>query len=374
MTTPITVPDAIRHLLMEEEEVSLPGLGTLRLAPQSASLNSIHGLIAPPAERVEFNDNLVLDDGRLVAALTGVAGREEAEVREELDAFLSNMREILDAGRFFTIEGVGRFSKPHGRQVVFAPTGENFSKASFGLPTLNVQPIRRKEREGATGDPMLGTDTALAQPASAPASSQKSGILYNEELRRWLWIVAGAMAILLILAALFRLGQALLADNNAEEVARIERADPPPRLPADRLNVPPGPARTPVDADRVAPGPPPKLNEADDAAATETDPPPPAPSPDQPTTPPPAAPLPTDNVALIATGMFGSQRNVEKNINRIEAAGFTSFSRPEGRLTRIGVRLDYDTEEELFTALERVRRIFPDSFVMEINGEEQRIE
>ena len=157
----------------------------------------------------------------------------------------------------------------------------------------------------------------------------------------------------------------------------------------------PGPKPAPVDADVVAPAPPPRIDDEnrgeDVPLAGETQ------DPDvviDVTTPATGngseitidvsendgnvvvdvAPRSANNVAMIATGMFGSQRNVDKNISRIEAAGFESFARPEGRLTRIGVRLEYDTEEELFSALNRIRRLYSDSFVMEINGEAQRIQ
>ena len=72
-----------------------------------------------------------------------------------------------------------------------------------------------------------------------------------------------------------------------------------------------------------------------------------------------------DKTAYIATGMYGSQRNVEKNIDRIRAAGFETFARPEGRLTRIGARLDYTAQSELDAAVERLQRLYPDAFVMD---------
>lgn len=366
MTT--TVSTVVHHLLMEEEQVSLPGIGTLQLLPQPATVNSIQGQLAPPAELVTFNSNLVLDDGRILRALQQHGDLDEPAARRLLDEFLRNMRENLDAGRSFTIDEVGRFNQPTGDRIVFSPAGGNFSKDSYGLPTVSLRPIVRTERQVRDAVDPLATGTVT------PPRAAKSGLLYNDQLRRYLWILCLALAAFLVLAALYRVWQYNNSTPGAgDDVVRIEREDPPPRLPRDRVNVAPGPKPPPVDADRVAPDPPPRLSDPDPVDVITPSPTDPAPNINDPVVSPTPATT-GDNVALIATGMFGSQRNVDKNLGRIEAAGFETFARPEGRLTRIGVRLVYSTDEELFTALERIRRLYSDSFVMEINGEAQRIE
>jgi cell division septation protein DedD len=177
------------------------------------------------------------------------------------------------------------------------------------------------------------------------------------------------MAALLLLVLIYNVSQYFLGLNvdASSPLARTER----PRLevPNDRINVAPPPR--PVDAEEVAPGDPPRLNDPkpttpdasyEQAAPTENI------APTEKAAAGGEATSTGDNVALIATGMFGSQRNVEKNLDRIKAAGFDTFTKPEGQLTRIGARLEYQTEEELDLALERLRRLYSDAFVTEING------
>lgn len=366
---PTTINDTIRHLLMEEDQVCLPGLGTLRLQKQPALISPIEARAVAPSESVSFNANLVLDDGLVVRYLEESAGYGRAEAQALFDEFLRNMRENLDAGRSFTIDGVGRFFKHFDGQLRFTAGGENFSKDSFGLPMIELRPIVRTEKQRRlAADPMLNPPSTA--PAAAPKKSASTGLLYNPQLRRGLWYVAALLAILLVGSALFKLAQYAGGRYADSQVPVIE--DPAPRIPSDRVNVSPGPPA--VDAEDVRPEAPPRLD--DPPAATDTyeqpEPPTNAAPPTNITPPPPAASA--DNVALIATGLFGSQRNVNKNIDRIRAAGFETFARPEGRLTRIGARLEYDSEEELFNALNRIRRLFSDSYVMEINGEEQAVE
>ncbi|MEM9258734.1 MAG: hypothetical protein AAGA62_03745 [Bacteroidota bacterium] len=359
------ITDTIRRILMEEEQVCLPGLGTLRLLPQPALISPIEGKALPPSEQVSFNSNLVLDDGRLLRELKETEVVPPATAAFQLEEFLRNLRENLDAGRSVTLEGVGRFFKHFDGQLKFTAAGENFSKESFGLPGLELKPIIRteKQRKGAIEDPMLVGSGNTTQPAPAATPTSRLGELLNHpDLRRILWYVAAVLGVILALCLLYLLGQTIgsaLADDPKTPVARVEeRPDQPASLT-------PAPTPSPIDARQVAPDEPPRLNDPDPSRTT-TDPV----TPPTVDTPPAATPANGQNVSLIATGLYGSSRNVEKNLRRIREAGYTPFSRAEGRYTRLGVRLEFQSEEELFEALNAIRRRFSeDAFELERNGE-----
>lgn len=386
------INDTIRHLLMEEEQVCLPGLGTLRLLPQLALISPLEGKAAPPSEQVTFNANLVLDDGRILHALEEREDLSHEDALHQLGEFLRNMQENLDAGRSFTVDGLGRFFKHFDGQISFTSSGDNYRKDSFGLPTIELRPIVRTEKQRrSAADPILANSTTA--PAAAPAKKRLQwanrlrsnpdtpenikGLLYNPELRKLLWWVAAVIGTLLVLFIILKLGQQLLSrTTDVDPIARTESSRI--KVPSDRVNVAPGPK--PVDADRVAPEEPPRLNdpvEENQPYVQPADPPvrdregnttiavPPPADTAVPSTTNPAAT--TYRTAYIATGMYGSQRNVEKNIDRIRAAGFDSFTRPEGRLTRIGAKVEYTSQDELDAALERLQRNYSDAFIMDEN-------
>ena len=381
---PTTINDTIRHLLMEEEQVCLPGIGTLRLLLQPALISPLEGKAAPPSEQVSFNANLVLDDGRILRALEEREGMDHNDAMLALGEFLRNMQENLDAGRSFTVDGLGRFFKHSDGHITFTSGGDNYSKTSFGLPAIELRPIVRTEKQRrAAADPMLANPGTA--PAAAPAKSRlswarrsasatddtgkASGLLYNSELRKLLWYVAAGIGIILALFIILKLGQLLLSRvADPDPIARTENQRN--ELPPGRVNVAPGPK--PVDADNVAPDDPPRLSDPEVENQPYVQPAdPPVRDRDDNTVinvPPNAdatVPANIDKTAYIATGMYGSQRNVEKNIDRIRAAGFETFARPEGRLTRIGARLDYTAQSELDAAVERLQRLYPDAFVMD---------
>lgn len=368
------ITDTIRRILMEEEQVCLPGLGTLRLLPQPALISPIEGKALPPSEQVSFNANLVLDDGRLLRELKENDLLPAATAAYQLEEFLRNLRENLDAGRSVTLDGVGRFFKHFDGQLKFTAAGENFSKDSFGLPGLELKPIIRteKQRRVAIEDPMLAGPGKAAQSAPAAAPTSRVGVLlHHPDLRRILWYVAAVLGVILALCLLYLLGQTIgsaLADDPKTPVARVEedRSTPPPVIA-------PAPSANPVDARQVAPDEPPRLNTPESNPTTS-----------QPANSEPATTQPENSttvrtpsnstngqkVSLIATGLYGSSRNVEKNLQRIREAGYTPFSRAEGRFTRVGVRFEYQDDEDFFEALNAIRRRFSeDAFEMERNGE-----
>ncbi|MEL7159751.1 MAG: hypothetical protein AAFN92_03260 [Bacteroidota bacterium] len=361
MSSPIA--QTIRALLMEGEQVILPGIGTLRLRPEPALIQHVDKRALPPAERVDFNENLVLDDGRLLRALKESGALPAATAAYQLDVFLKNMRENIDAGRSVNLEGIGRFSRQLDGQLKFTSGKENFSKESFGLPGLDIQPIVRTERQrraAVVSDPMVAGASG-SEPSPAPAAapqSQLQQVLNDPRLQKYLWYVAALLGVILIITLLALLGKTIGKSLQEDEpVARVERqADQRAEVEPPRLR----PAPKPVPAEDVSPEEPPRLD------------PEPERTPPVITTPAPSPPPVTSgkNVSLIATGLYGSQRNVDKNLRRIREAGYEPFSRAEGRYTRVGVRLEWDDAEERFSVLQAIRRRFSeDSFEMERNGE-----
>lgn len=362
---------------MEEDQVCLPGIGTLRLRPQPALISPIEGKATPPSEQVNFNANLVLDDGRVLRGLTESTALDRAAAQAELTAFLEQTKENLDAGRSVTLEGIGRLFRHFDGQLRFTAGGDNFSKASFGLPAVDIRPIARTEKRAAAADPMLGTPLAAstgAAPASSPQKKTPGGILYDPELRKILWYVAAFLGSIALLCLLYLLGTTIASALNDEPTPIVQVDEgPEPQPPIIRKPLPP------VDAGRVVPEEPPRLRQTDsedkpDRSYQQTEP---NTNADRTTTTaPPSRPATTSsNVALIATGLYGSSRNVEKNIARIKAAGYDAFSTPDGRYTRVGIRLEYQTEEERFSALNRIRRLFSeDAFVWELNGERMSVQ
>ncbi len=326
-----TVIAALRALLMEEGRVCLPGIGTLLVVRQPALVSPIEGVASAPSGRVSFNENLVVDDGRLLREVD----------RPQLEEFLAQTTQSLDAGRTVVLEGIGKLYRQPDGEIRFTASGENFRKESFGLPAVALRPIVRKEKKVAA------TKTEVLTKPVRKLRESPAGARYGNVA----WYVAAGAGTLLLIFLLFRLAGTLSTELDPAETVNAPR---------ERLNVPP-PADAPtpeevvVEAGSIRPEAPPRLNQ------------PPAPATE-------AAPAPAArNVAVIAIGLYGRQRNVDKQTRRLSEAGYTPYTDKEGRNTRVGVQVGYDSEEELRRVLQEVRaRYTEQAYVMRVNGEERR--
>ncbi|MCP9235192.1 hypothetical protein [Lewinella sp. JB7] len=344
------VVTALRSILMEEGRVCLPGIGTLLVVEQPALVSLIEGKAKPPSARVDFNANLVIDDGRL---------EREVTYRHDVESFLQSTKHRLDEGSAVSLEGIGKLYKLSDGEIRFSPTSENFSKGSYGLPAVELKPILRKEKR-PVGKSRGGSRTGTRKSTRRSAGTSSSLPELTPRTRRVLWYTTGLIGLVFAIFLLFRIAGVFgsLLDRGGPDVER--------EIPQDRLNVAPSDVRTPapappptVDANQIRPAEPPRLNERPTTTA--------------PADPPAATPAPVMNEAIIAIGLFGRQRNVDKQTRRLEEAGYTPYTDKEGRNTRVGVTIRYREMEELNRALADIRRRYTeDAFVMRVNGDERR--
>ncbi|MGB3799932.1 MAG: hypothetical protein WA952_08950 [Lewinella sp.] len=328
------VTTSLRSLLMEEGRVCLPGIGTLLVVEQPAMVSLMEGKAAAPCARVAFNVNLVVDDGRLRREI----GPDDAE------AFVRQTRDSLDAGRTVLLDGIGKLYKHQSGEVRFSAGPGNFSKASFGLPAIDVKPIVRKEKTNA---PTQAPDPARRQEV-VPAPSG-----WQHRYGGGLWYAGGLAGLLFLLYLVFLLGGAISDQfvSDDEAAPARERVTPPA---TDRKR----PAA--IDANRVQPETPPILGERQEPLTSSDA--------TQATTATTGS-----NTAIIAIGLYARQRNVDKQVRRLTEAGYTPFTESIGRNTRLGIEVNYRDEGRLRQVLREIRaRYTEDAFVMRVNGEERR--
>lgn len=307
-----TLSEGIRHLLLEDGRVCLPGIGTLVVAEQAAVISLIEGRAAPPSALLNFNGNLVVDDGRLRQFVNEHGGDENK---------LDLLSEQLAAGKTVLLEGVGKLYRKDHNGIDFTPVADNFSKSSFGLPSVRVAPVLRKEKVSIL-----------------PAAPEKTRTKYHDRSfsrpghnrDRGKWIAVGSLVVVVLaLTAYLMLRPASVNPSTASR-----------NLPV-------------VEASRIAPGSPPALSEVVPTGEAE--------------------PLPPADSAIIAIGLFGRQRNVEKVANRLSEAGYEPYIDRVGRNTRIGTRVAFTDTRQLDSLLADVRKNFaPEAFVMRINGDPRR--
>ena len=63
------IAKSIGELLFEKKVVVVPGFGGFTSDYKAANIDFVQSSVAPPSKRIQFNDNLKLNDGVLVAHL-----------------------------------------------------------------------------------------------------------------------------------------------------------------------------------------------------------------------------------------------------------------------------------------------------------------
>lgn len=324
------VGKAIKELLFEHPAVIVPGLGGFTSVPSPSTVDYVQGVVLPPSKKLEFNPNLVVNDGILINHIQKSLTVTSREAGEIVATYVEEVKQALEKREIVEIAQVGRLYKDYEHKIRFMPEGENFNAESFGLPAVHFTPLV-KERPAATGAASVATatmpppvapgvknTTSTAVPgADVPPPSYNAGSSWVQRILPWLVLLA---AILLAVSIYFIFGG---KDDTEGPVAK------------ERLNV------KPQTEDDVA--------EANGETSTEL-------VPDQ--TPPaavqkpPAGELqtnqpPGDRQTYIVVHSFGVRKNATNFARQLSEAGYAPETQQVGELYRVGVIIPSGSETDI---------------------------
>jgi nucleoid DNA-binding protein/cell division septation protein DedD len=353
MSTQARFGAAIVDLLYEKDQVHLPGLGAFVLQYKPALADAVQGQVLPPAREIQFNPNLVMDDGVLVQYFQQHSGLEAPEARDEVYAFVSRMKAQLENREIVELPGIGRFYMDYENKLRFLSDSGNYDKNAYGLPAIQAYPIIRQPAAAATTTPSY---SAAAPVATSSSSSSvvipAAWLAFARRYASWLTALALAVAIGVVLAFWPDPEPAVVAEQ--PNIIADE-----PNLPTERLNVKPSEggedAANPIpeEEENTESTPNAGVSAAADPSDTEA-----------PTLPP------NLHSAVVAVGKFGNTDNASRLIRRLAQAGYEPYSAQEGRLTRVGIQLSYRSDTELQRKLADIRRQYGSgAFVFMKDGE-----
>lgn len=205
----------IQELLINNESVTLPGIGKLVIENQSATFMQDGLAIAPPSKKLQF-----IPQGNLV---------QEGENTSDIAQLSGRIIENLVAHGEFTVPGLGTFTKKGDSPIAFAADPNfNFSPDNFALEAIALEAIAPEpekpaeqqelaelaepEKPEEPAKPAEPVKTAPAKPEPAPVekktAAQKSDVEHKKECRRkWLMgalLVVALLAVMLLFAILFK--------------------------------------------------------------------------------------------------------------------------------------------------------------------------
>lgn len=331
----------IADLLFQNNSVNIPGLGGFTTRYKTASIDHVQGKIAPPAKEIGFNKNLVLDDGILVNYIKDKHQLSFEDAQTALEDYVKGVKAAIERREIVVFPKVGRLYKDYEQNLQFLADNTNFNVDSFGLPTVQFYPIAQgPEKVAATVGATSQRTATKAQPI-APGES------FSDKLAEWFQqniAYIGAVSVVVVGFVLF-----LMWKKNDPQPAV-------PEVPSSRVNV--SPVEEPEEDDLVVD---PNVEEQNtDLIEDETG------TTDEDNTEEASEPLDTEGATvapnqkfcIIGIGVFGNEDNVRKLVQKIYEEGFEPYTEKSGNLTRVGIQMPYEDEDEIDIALNTVRKKF----------------
>ena len=318
----IDVGQAIQELLFEHSDVLVPGLGGFTSTPQTATADYVQGVVLPPTKKIEFNPNLVINDGVLVNHIQKHYTITAQEARVAVDQFVENMTQSLERREIVNIPKVGRLYKDYEHKIRFMPENTNLEASTFGLPPVQFSPVVRERfqpSQSAEKKKPAGEAATAQVPANTPPISSTAPTAAEYGLHRILpWLVlASAILLAISLFLLFR------NDNKTHR-------QPPDKT---RVNVKPQDQAQPTrenDSTAAAPGGTSPQAAVVPEAGTENN-----------------TYLPGKGEAFIVVHSFGKKSNALNFAKLLAADGYTTGNRTYKDLYRVGIIFQYASLTEI---------------------------
>jgi len=164
----------IKDIVLEEDSISLPGLGTLVAEVEPASFTDKGYTINPPYRRLSFSPRMGRDR-LLINHYAETANIEESAAEEELTTFFVEMKEVLKQRKVIILPGLGRLRATMENHFFFV-SDENLDifPAGFGLDSISLKNHDQAPEEIASAisvisDALESTPTEpVVEPATEP--------------------------------------------------------------------------------------------------------------------------------------------------------------------------------------------------------------
>ena len=328
----VKVAESIAELLFSKDLVIVPGFGGFVAEEVGADVDLVLGKISPPAKKVAFNDNLIVNDGVLSSFLMDKYSLSKLSAEMEIEDFVKRSNKLLDGREIIVFPNLGRLYKDFQGTFKFLQDNSNHNSEVFGLGDVHARPLIRntaiqrqadqvnnpnqpKEEQIKVGP--VATTNLRSRP---PKKKSENNILLGVLLATAVFIL---FAVVLFKDTLFKdqmpsYSSEVIEDPVDEPVYNTEDNDE-----YDGWD---------DEGDKV-------LEEEELVREKE---------------------IRAWKEAEIVVGVFGDKKNAESLIKRIIQAGYEAVSLDRGTATAVAVRYAFENEDEFNTKFEKVKEEFND--------------
>jgi len=125
--------------------VMIPDLGGFLLNTRPAGFSTAGHELFPASKTISFNRNLDVNDGLLAQHIAVEENITYSEALIRIKSEADRIKYYLGEGQSIKFEGVGSLNLSQDNKILFSPDNTvNYLKASFGLPTLLLNPVEKQ--------------------------------------------------------------------------------------------------------------------------------------------------------------------------------------------------------------------------------------
>ncbi len=201
----------IRQILSKQEDVILPGFGSLTIS-QGSSIAIEKGRIDPPGAVIRFDGEHPKEDGKLAAEYALGENIDPDEARQQVLELVDAIKFKLDKGEQFSLELVGVFTRDDENRIRFDKDPNWIIDPDlFGLPSLDLLELEEEEIEKEKPDEKSKPTKKksvekpeLIKKKSVPVQKEptpmKKKMAKRAPVNKWkiIWIIVGTLIIVLV--------------------------------------------------------------------------------------------------------------------------------------------------------------------------------
>lgn len=196
---------SLKELVLENDRVSLPGLGSFLADIAPAQFSQDKKIINPPFRRVFFRCSEIWNDGLLENHSAQKLGMELPEAKRELESFLKKFRQELQSRKSVELPGFGTMRATKEGNIFFVyDKGLDIYSDVYGLEPISIKALSAKDekevkdiqgpQELAFDDVMrAATEEVTSEPTLEKTSSGKC------KKRKGLIITLSIIAVILLI-------------------------------------------------------------------------------------------------------------------------------------------------------------------------------
>lgn len=147
----------VKELIMEADEVTLPGVGSFIAETEPASFSDKGYTINPPYRKLSFRQRLDGDDNALIdfyAATNGIPVEQAAPI---VTAFLIELKEVLKEKKVVVFHGLGRLRATKENNFFFVADEDlDIYPQGFGLEPISLKTHQETPKEVSDAIQKLG--------------------------------------------------------------------------------------------------------------------------------------------------------------------------------------------------------------------------